>query len=122
VPRHGIQDCTGLHEIEELSWYGILLPEQPCVSFTRAYRYNVLTEGVRALLIDRDNKPQWTPATIEEVTPQQVESYFRHLGPFRLMLTPYGVEHHGRDPLALIKFDVDESEAVYEGTEERKRK
>lgn len=34
-------------------------------------------EGVRALLIDKDQKPKWNPATIEGVTPAMVEEHFR---------------------------------------------
>lgn len=34
------------------------------------------TEGVRALLIDKDLNPAWHPATIEEVTAEDVETYF----------------------------------------------
>ncbi|HEY6641362.1 enoyl-CoA hydratase/isomerase family protein [Povalibacter sp.] len=33
-------------------------------------------EGVRALLIDKDNHPQWSPSRIEEVTPEWIESFF----------------------------------------------
>lgn len=33
-------------------------------------------EGVRALLIDKDNAPRWTPATLAEVTPQWLEAHF----------------------------------------------
>ncbi|CAA7612294.1 Enoyl-CoA hydratase/carnithine racemase [Candidatus Terasakiella magnetica] len=33
-------------------------------------------EGIRALLIDRDNKPAWHPATIEEVSAQAVLTAF----------------------------------------------
>ena len=34
-------------------------------------------EGVRALLIDKDQKPKWNPPTIEGVTPALVEEHFR---------------------------------------------
>lgn len=34
-------------------------------------------EGVRALLIDKDQKPRWNPSTIEDVTRAMVEDHFR---------------------------------------------
>ncbi|TAD88885.1 MAG: enoyl-CoA hydratase/isomerase family protein [Alphaproteobacteria bacterium] len=33
-------------------------------------------EGIRALLIDKDNSPRWTPATLAEVTPEMVARFF----------------------------------------------
>lgn len=33
-------------------------------------------EGVRALLIDKDNKPVWAPKTLEEIPRETVERYF----------------------------------------------
>ena len=33
-------------------------------------------EGVRALLIDKDNQPRWTPATLEEVKPEWLAAHF----------------------------------------------
>ena len=45
-------------------------------------------EGIRALAIDKDHKPQWMPARIEEVTPAMVAPFFEspwpeHLHPLR---------------------------------------
>jgi enoyl-CoA hydratase/carnithine racemase len=33
-------------------------------------------EGVRAVLIDKDNKPRWRPSRIEEVTDSMIEAWF----------------------------------------------
>jgi enoyl-CoA hydratase len=37
-------------------------------------------EGVRAMLIDRDRKPQWRPATLAEVTDSMIDAYFAPIG------------------------------------------
>ena len=36
-------------------------------------------EGVRAVLVDRDNDPKWNPCDLEEVTDKMVERYFSKL-------------------------------------------
>lgn len=38
-------------------------------------------EGVRAALIDKDNRPVWRPARIEDVSDAMVDAYFAPLGP-----------------------------------------
>lgn len=34
-------------------------------------------EGVRALLIDKDRRPKWNPACIEDVSTEKILSYFQ---------------------------------------------
>ena len=43
-------------------------------------------EGVRATLIDRDNKPKWSPESLEKVTDDKVDYYFSNLGSLELQL------------------------------------
>ncbi|XP_067009052.2 3-hydroxyisobutyryl-CoA hydrolase, mitochondrial [Anabrus simplex] len=38
-------------------------------------------EGVKALLIDKGRKPEWKPATLEEVTPEFLDKHFAPLAP-----------------------------------------
>lgn len=40
-------------------------------------------EGVRAVLVDRDQNPKWDPSTIEGVTQEKVDWYFSPLPPER---------------------------------------
>lgn len=47
----------------------------------RMFRHPDFAEGVRALLIDKDNAPVWTPATPGEVTDAMIEQFFQPLPP-----------------------------------------
>ncbi|MNF36077.1 putative enoyl-CoA hydratase echA8 [compost metagenome] len=40
------------------------------------FEHGDLMEGVRALLVDKDKKPQWNPGTLAEMPPQRVERFF----------------------------------------------
>ena len=43
-------------------------------------------EGVRAVIVDKDNAPRWQPATLAEVTDADVERHFAPLGRDELVL------------------------------------
>lgn len=49
-------------------------------------RYHDFAEGVRALLVDRDNAPSWSPDSLEAVSPQAVDDFFKPLGDHDLRL------------------------------------
>ena len=44
----------------------------------RVLRGHDLYEGVRALLIDRDQQPHWEPDSLAGVTEEQIDAYFNH--------------------------------------------
>ncbi len=37
-------------------------------------------EGIRALLVDKDRNPKWSPATLEEITPAYIDDHLRPRG------------------------------------------
>jgi enoyl-CoA hydratase/carnithine racemase len=44
-------------------------------------------EGVRAVIVDKDNKPHWQPATVAAVSDAEVERHFAPLGTGELVLS-----------------------------------
>ncbi len=43
-------------------------------------------EGVRAVIVDKDNQPRWQPATLADVGEAEIECHFAPLGPSELVL------------------------------------
>ena len=51
----------------------------PILFFLNCYLKNVYITGIRALLIDKDQKPVWNPKTLSEVTDEFVNQRFEPL-------------------------------------------
>ncbi len=47
----------------------------------RTFEHGEILEGVRALVIDKDNAPVWNPPVLEQVTPGMVERFFEPVWP-----------------------------------------
>jgi enoyl-CoA hydratase len=66
-----VESPLQFHFLDEMRLeYGIVV---------RMFRHPDFIEGVRALLIDRDNKPRWTPPTPDEVTDAMIDRIFEPL-------------------------------------------
>lgn len=46
-----------------------------------ALRSHDMSEGIRALLVDKDKNPKWNPPTLEQVEPALVDTYFAPADP-----------------------------------------
>lgn len=42
----------------------------------RSARQSETVEGIRALVVDKDQTPHWNPARIEDITPEMVAPFF----------------------------------------------
>jgi enoyl-CoA hydratase/carnithine racemase len=47
----------------------------------RNFEHGEVIEGVRALVIDKDNAPKWNPASLDDVTPEMVARFFEPVWP-----------------------------------------
>ncbi|WP_010298274.1 enoyl-CoA hydratase/isomerase family protein [Candidatus Odyssella thessalonicensis] len=61
------------------------LPVEFRLSQSFVDNYNFF-EGIRALLIDKDNEPKWQPSHISQVDDIEVKAYFKELGAKELIL------------------------------------
>jgi enoyl-CoA hydratase len=78
-----VESPRQFHFLDEMRLeYGIVV---------RMFRHPDFIEGVRALLIDKDNAPQWTPARPEDVTEDMIDRIFEPL-PEQEAWTPLGAD------------------------------
>ncbi len=75
-----------LREARKLDFDGCMRMEYRLT--LRVLRGHDLYEGVRALLIDRDQRPRWRPDSLAQVTDQQIDAYFAPLEEKELVLSP----------------------------------
>ena len=78
-----VESPRQFHFLDEMRLeYGIVV---------RMFRHPDFIEGVRALLIDKDNAPRWSPPTPEEVTDEMIDRIFEPLPPEEAW-TPLGAD------------------------------
>ncbi|MGB6054470.1 MAG: enoyl-CoA hydratase/isomerase family protein [Burkholderiaceae bacterium] len=75
--RSPLMMCVTLAQLRR----AVHLPIADCLRLERTmvrrcFEHGEVLEGVRALVIDKDNAPRWQPPTLEEVTPEMVERFF----------------------------------------------
>ncbi|MCI0465522.1 MAG: enoyl-CoA hydratase/isomerase family protein [Beijerinckiaceae bacterium] len=56
---------------------------------SRLALHNDYYEGVRAVIIDKDNQPRWNPASIESMEPTGIEAFFAPLAGGELDFSPH---------------------------------
>jgi enoyl-CoA hydratase/carnithine racemase len=70
----------------ELIKRGALLDVADCLRLERTlvrhnFEHGEVIEGIRALVIDKDNQPKWNPSSLEEVSEDAVQRFFQPVWP-----------------------------------------
>jgi enoyl-CoA hydratase/carnithine racemase len=74
--------CVTLEQLRR----GASLSVAECLRMERTmvrhcFKHGEVLEGVRALVVDKDNAPRWSPAGVGEVNASLVESFFAQVWP-----------------------------------------
>ena len=82
--RSPLMMCVTLEQIRRSAALGVA----DCLRMERSmvrhcFEHGEVIEGVRALVVDKDNAPQWNPATLAEVTPDLIAGFFTSAWPPR---------------------------------------
>jgi enoyl-CoA hydratase/carnithine racemase len=80
--RSPLMLCVTLEQLRR----GTTLSVADCLRMERnmvrhCFEQEEVIEGIRAVVIDKDNAPRWSPATLDEVTPEMVERFFDPVWP-----------------------------------------
>lgn len=80
--RSPLMMCVTLAQLRR----GAMLSVADCLRLERTmvrrcFEHGEVLEGVRALVVDKDNAPRWNPATLEEVDAAMVERFFQSAWP-----------------------------------------
>ncbi|PRC94789.1 enoyl-CoA hydratase/isomerase family protein [Solimicrobium silvestre] len=74
--------CVTLEQLQR----GQKLSVAECLRMERTmvrhcFKHGEVLEGVRALVVDKDMQPKWQPASLEEVSPELINSFFAEVWP-----------------------------------------
>lgn len=80
--RSPLMMCVALEQLRrsaKMSMAGGLRMERTMVR--RCFEHGEVVEGIRALVIDKDLRPQWRPSSLHEVTPEMIAPFFESTWP-----------------------------------------